>query len=129
MANEDNLKPFKKGQSGNPKGRPKKLYTDHISDIKSQGYRAPTRTEYFEMIGLLLTMEEKDLKDFAKDKSRPYWVRLIIIDMNTKNTRQKMMSDYRDWLFGKAKQEVEQTINEGAPTEFRITINDPAKND
>ena len=24
MANEQNLKPFKKGQSGNPKGRPKK---------------------------------------------------------------------------------------------------------
>ena len=23
MANNDNLKPFKKGQSGNPKGRPK----------------------------------------------------------------------------------------------------------
>lgn len=25
MANEENLKPFKKGQSGNPNGRPKKL--------------------------------------------------------------------------------------------------------
>lgn len=25
MANEKNLKPFKKGQSGNPNGRPKKL--------------------------------------------------------------------------------------------------------
>lgn len=25
MAKEDNLKPFKPGQSGNPKGRPKKL--------------------------------------------------------------------------------------------------------
>lgn len=25
MANEQNLKPFKKGRSGNPKGRPKKL--------------------------------------------------------------------------------------------------------
>jgi hypothetical protein len=25
MANEENLKPFKKGQSGNPEGRPKKI--------------------------------------------------------------------------------------------------------
>lgn len=123
----ENLKKWGKGQSGNPKGRPKKRYTEHIADIKNKGYQAPTRTEYFDMIGLLLTMEEDDLKDFAKDKSRPYWVRLIIIDMNSKNTRQKMMSDYRDWLFGKAKQEVEQTVNGGKPDKVEIIIHRPEK--
>jgi hypothetical protein len=27
MAKDDNLKPFKKGESGNPSGRPKKIET------------------------------------------------------------------------------------------------------
>ncbi len=98
---------FKKGQSGNPNGRPKKLYSEHIKDLKDKGYNPPTKTEYFDMIGLLITMQEDDLKEFASDKSRPYWVRLIVIDLNNKNTRQKMMSDYRDWLFGKAEQKTQ----------------------
>jgi hypothetical protein len=104
MPNPENIadKKFPKGQSGNPNGRPKKLYSDHINDLKAKGYSPPTKTEYFDMVGLLLAMEEEDLKEFAQDKKRPYWIRLIVIDMNSKQTRQKMMSDYRDWLFGRA---------------------------
>ena len=92
-------------------GRKKKTYTEHIADIKKKGYVAPTKSEYFGMVGLLLSMDEEDLKDFAKDKTRPYWIRLIIIDLNSKQTRQRMMSDYRDWLFGKATQYSENLNN------------------
>lgn len=92
-------------------GRPKKLYSDHINDLKAKGYSPPTKTEYFDMVGMLLAMEEEDLKVFAQDKTRPYWIRLIVIDMNSKFTRQKMMSDYRDWLFGRATQQVDHTTN------------------
>lgn len=100
---------FKQGVSGNPNGRPRKLYSDHIKDMKDKGYSPPNRAEYFDMVGLLLAMTEEDLKAFAQDKNRPYWIRLIIIDMNSKNTRQKMMSDYRDWLFGRASQSMDVT--------------------
>lgn len=112
MAAKDIIKhQFQKGQSGNPKGRPRKLYKHHIADLKQLGYQAPTHTEYYELIGILLSMTEEDLKNFAADKTRPYWVRVIITDLNSKRTRQKLQADYRDWLFGKAKQQVDLTSN------------------
>jgi len=98
---------FKKGITGNPNGRPRKKYSEHINDIKAKGYVAPVKHEYFEMVGLLLSMTEDDLKEFAQDKDRPYWIRLIILDLNNKNIRSRLMSDYRDWLYGKADQKTE----------------------
>ncbi|UJH91688.1 hypothetical protein LZ575_03090 [Antarcticibacterium sp. 1MA-6-2] len=108
---QENLKPFKEGEDSrrNLKGRPRKKYSEHIADLQQKGYQAPTKTEYFDMMGLLLAMEEKDLKEFEEDQTRPYWIRLIVIDLNSKSTRQRMMSDYRDWLFGRAEQKTDIT--------------------
>jgi hypothetical protein len=99
----DNTNGFQKNkQNINSTGLNRKSYAHHIKSIKDKGYQPPLKSEYYEMIGLLLSMTEDDLKKFAQDKKRPYWIRLIVIDLNTKSTRQKMMSDHRDWLFGKA---------------------------
>lgn len=128
MPGEDNIKPhrFKPGQSGNPEGRPKKRYKEHISDVRKKGYAPPTREEYFEMMGLLLSMTEDDLRDFAEDKERPFWIRLIIIDLKDKRNRQKIMSDYRDWLFGKGTERHEVSVNPvlaGAPKPKLKSVN------
>ena len=101
---------FKKGQSGNPSGRHKKKYADHIDRLKKQGYSAPTRTEFFDLIGIMMAMTEDDLKEFASNTDNPYWIRLIIVDMNNPVTRQKLLSDYRDWIFGRAQQSIDQNI-------------------
>lgn len=106
---QQNLKPFKKGQSGNLRGRPKKNYTVHIDSIKKLGYTAPSKPEYFEMIGLLFSMTEADLKEFASNVDNPYWIRLLIIDLNNKNIRHRLMSDLRDWIYGKAEQKMDVT--------------------
>jgi len=118
MANEQNLIPFVKGQSGNPKGRPKKTYAQHAEEIEEKGYKAPSLNEYYNLVSLLLTMTEDDLKEFATDKSKPYWIRLIILDLNDKKNRQRLMGDYRDWLFGKSK----QTIDLEAKVDGELTI-------
>ena len=56
MANEQNLKPFKKGQVANPNGRPRKF----ISQLKDQGYKA---SEVNDAILVLLSMNIDELKD------------------------------------------------------------------
>jgi len=102
-----NNKPFKKGETGNPNGRPKKNYPELIAELREKGYKAPIKSEYFEMIGMLLVMNEADLQEFAADKDKPYWIRTIAIDLNNKNMRSKITSDYRDWMFGKATQKID----------------------
>lgn len=106
---QENLKPFKIGEDSrrNLKGRPKKRYKEHIEDLLAMGYATPTKEEYFDLIGLLMAMEENDLKEFGKDQSRPYWIRLIVQDIENKTARLKIMSDYRDWLFGRTEQKTE----------------------
>lgn len=105
-------------------GRPKKTYTQHIEDLKKKGYKAPTKGEYYEMVGLLLSMEEDDIKSFAKDRARPYWIRLLIMDLNSSKSRTRLMSDYRDWLFGSARQQVDHTSKGEKINEVKITIID-----
>jgi hypothetical protein len=96
----------KNPQNINRTGLNKKLYSHCIDELRKKGYKPPTKCEYFEMIGMIIAMSEEDLKDFTQKKDNPFWLRLIINDLSNKNTRQKMMSDYRDWIFGKAEQKV-----------------------
>lgn len=113
MSNLGNLRPelghWKKGQSGNPNGRPKKLYKTVIDEVKKEGYTPPTEAEYREMMKLLMVMTEEELIKRGKDKDTPYWIRLIIDSLGNKKTRDKVMSDYRDWIFGRASQDLDLT--------------------
>jgi hypothetical protein len=59
MANEDNLIPYVKGQSGNPNGRPKKFTTI----LKDYGYK---QSEINDTIQNMLVMGIDELKDISQ---------------------------------------------------------------
>lgn len=56
MANEQNLKPMKKGETLNPNGRPRK----YVSLLKEQGYKA---SEVNDAIQVLMSMTLDELKE------------------------------------------------------------------
>lgn len=88
-------------------GRKKGAYAEHLAELREKGFKPPTKSEYYEMIGMLMSMDEATMKDFAQNKDRPFWIQRIILDLNNKSVRYKVMSDYRDWMFGKAENRVD----------------------
>jgi len=56
MANNQNLKPFKKGEVANPNGRPRK----YVSELRAQGYRL---SEVNDAIQVLISMTIDELKE------------------------------------------------------------------
>lgn len=99
----------KNPQNINRTGANRKTYTAYIQELRKKGYSAPTKSEYFEMVGMFLVMNEDDLNEFAEDKTKAYWLRILITDLNDKKIRSKIQSDYRDWLFGRAEQKSDIT--------------------
>lgn len=108
---KDNLVNFKKGQSGNPNGRPRKTFRVINEQLKDGGIEPLTRGQLIEAYSLIFNSTEKELKDLAKNSETPYAMRLIIGELNSSRTRSKALQDYRDYMFGKAQDKVDLTTN------------------
>ena len=112
---------WKKWQSGNPNGRPRKLFSTVNEELKAKGITVLSREQLIEAYGLIFNTDEEELERIGKDKSYPYALRLIIAELNNKNNRAKAMADYRDYMFGKALQKIEQeTTIINKETDFEI---------
>jgi len=98
MAKEDNLKPFKKGQTGNPNGRPK---GSSLRDIKVvlQDLLSQEKNGTQLIDGLMSVVVNKALKGDLK-----------AVDM--------LLS----YTFGKATQRTEITGSEGEKIDFTINV-------
>ena len=102
-----NNKPFKKGQSGNPNGRPRKF----VTTLKDIGYK---RSEINDTIQAMLAMDKDELMDVMKSP------KATILEMTVASAMKKSIEKGSLYsietllsrVFGMPKQEVEQTIIE-----------------
>lgn len=102
-----NNKPFKKGQSGNPNGRPRKF----VTTLKDIGYK---RSEINDTIQAMLAMDKDELTDAMKNP------KATILEMTVASAMKKSIEKGSLYsietllsrVFGMPKQEIEQTIIE-----------------
>jgi hypothetical protein len=108
---KENLNQFKKGESGNPKGRPRKSFATINAELVKKGVEPLTKTALIEAYTLIFNTDEKELISLAGDENTPYGLRLIIKELNNTKSRSKALADYRDYMFGRAKESVDHTTN------------------
>lgn len=119
-----NTKGFDKNKNNiNNKWRPRKLFNHFNDELKAKWIAVLTREQLIEAYGLIFNTDEETLLEMVKDKDIPYVLKLIIKELNNQNTRSKALADYRDYMFWKAVQKVE---NENK-TEINIINKDDEK--
>jgi hypothetical protein len=118
--NTSGLKPFQKGTSGNPKGRPPSRVPDAIKVVlgkkKAKKFYKLNEVEVNEWEAAVLTMSTNELKTLASwEDANSYAKGLamgVLFDMKNGNT--KTIDRLRERQFGKAVQKVELTGADGA---------------
>lgn len=73
-------KPWQKGQSGNPKGRPKKLVSTILAELKEEG-ELVTRSLVEQTYQVLMSLTQEQLTRIASDKKQPMINRIVSKEM------------------------------------------------
>lgn len=68
---------FKRGQSGNPKGRPIKTIRKLVEECKVHGFEAPSRSDVEEVYRLVLAMRRNEVFEWANDPEKPMLIRIV----------------------------------------------------
>ena len=105
-------KPFKKGQSGNPKGRPKKMVSKILDQLREQGEQV-TRNMIKNIYQVFLSLPQKKLSEISKDKTYPMMYRILAGEM-LGDRAFDIMEKMIDRANGKAlvMQEITQDVNQ-----------------
>jgi len=68
---------FKKGESGNPKGRPRKLISETIKELEAEGVQQTTTTEIKAVYLMLINLTIPELENRVKDSKQSALVRIV----------------------------------------------------
>jgi hypothetical protein len=124
------ITPFEKGETGNPNGRPKKLVSSLIAQLKEEGYEGVTNGQISDVISLLLNLEKDRVKVLAEDTRQPIYVQRISRRLITASDKEigDFIDKQLDRAHGKPKQVQEITGKDGeALTPTVLTIRYPTE--
>jgi hypothetical protein len=113
----NNLKPFEKGESGNPNGRPKK----YVSALKEQGYKA---SEVNDCILVMISMDLEELGDIWKNPKATILEKTIAHALRKSLEKGSLYSieTLLSRAIGKPKESIDHTTKGDSINEVKITI-------
>ena len=115
------LRPFKKGQSGNPFGPPKKLVSTMLADMKAAGYERVNAGMIVEAIENLIGTSDEQLRKLANDKTQPVAVSIIAKGLLSKKGFDALQA-MLDRAHGKAKQQVDLAASVTIPPTLNFLL-------
>ena len=126
MANKDIGKEgkkyqFKKGQSGNPNGRPKKLVSTVIADLKAEGYEEVTADHVKQAYQLLIGLDRVKVVEIGNDKEQSMLMAQVARAILA-NKGFEIIEKMLDRAHGKATNKTEVTGGNGEKIEFKIEV-------
>jgi hypothetical protein len=104
----ENLKPFKKGQSGNPSGSPKRKSIKIINnELQEKGFEKVTPLQIIENVKFCLNLTIEEMERAMEDEDNPYLFRAVCKELLGEKS-----NDWLDKLInricGSPKQQIEQ---------------------
>ena len=112
---------FKKGQSGNPKGQPKKVLSRVNEQLKEEGYSAASANNIVEAYSILINLDEERIKGIIGDTTYPMLMRIVAKEMLSKNGAE-MIEKILDRAHGKATQKQESRQVDGDGKDVKATV-------
>ena len=114
---------FKKGRSGNPKGRPRKGVSAVLSALEAAGHDEVTAEQVRATMGRMLNLSRAELVKRAMDQDTPILDLLVAKALAHNQKGWDNFQDILDRLHGKSKQAVDLTTGGE-----RLTVNINAPN-
>jgi len=114
----EHLIPFKKGQSGNPKGRPKK----YVLSLKKEGYKL---TEINDTIQAMVSMNIEELKKVYENENSTILEKTVAAALRNglKKGQLESIETLLNRVYGKPKEKMDITTQGEKINEPRYTIN------
>lgn len=110
---------FKKGQSGNPYGQPRKVLSRINEELKKEGFEPASSGNVIEAYNLMINLPEEKIKQIIADATYPMIMRIVGKEMLGKGGPE-MIEKMLDRAHGKAMQKQQMDIS-GKLTVKQIT--------